>query len=97
MHPPKTSNNGQPGVVNKMTLSPIVVTREGKEFTVTYRTKTDTTPLYIYRGPLAFEYAKVIRIKHALTNTAVYGLTVVNKISAFKTLPIIWLTTQEEA
>jgi len=79
-----------------MTLSPIVVTREGKEFTVTYRTKTDTTPLYIYKGPLAFEYAKVIRIKHALTNTAVYGLSVVNKISAFKTLPIVWLTTQQE-
>ncbi|MCL2477795.1 hypothetical protein [Candidatus Bathycorpusculum sp.] len=79
------------------TLSPIVFSRTDKEFTVTYRQKTPNSPLYIYKGPLAFEYAKVIRIKHALTNTAVYGLTVVNKCSVFKNLPVVWLTTQEEA
>ncbi|MDR0471675.1 MAG: hypothetical protein LBH79_08150 [Nitrososphaerota archaeon] len=78
------------------TLSPIIVTRDGKEFTVTYRQKTTTSPLYIYRGPLAFEYVKLIRIKHALTNTAVYGLSLINKTSPFKNIPIIWLTTQEE-
>ncbi|MCL2477695.1 hypothetical protein [Candidatus Bathycorpusculum sp.] len=77
-------------------LSPIVVTREDKEFTVKYRTRTENSPLYIYKGPLAFEYVKLIRIKHALTNTAVYGLSLINKASPFKNIPIIWLTTQQE-